>query len=118
MMKGGIVDKVAPPTKGGAFFMLTHKTVFFSSIKELDASVNEVLSTISKEEFYSIEVKEEKGLAFILYEKEEPWKNALCCDCQYWDDQGETSTSGLCHECGQRRRFNCKACKSFKDVRG
>lgn len=97
--------------------MLIHKTVFFSSIKELDASVNEILSGITKDEFYSIEVKEEKGLAFILYEVEEPWANSLCCDCQYWDCQETSSTSGLCHECGQRRRFNSKACKSFKDVR-
>lgn len=99
--------------------MLKLKTVFFSSVKDIDASVNEVLSHISKEDFHSIEFKEDKGLAFILYEEEEPWKNALCCDCQHWDDCGSSdSVSGLCQECGGRRRFNSKACKSFKDVRG
>ena len=98
--------------------MIQIKTVFFKSICELDDSANAFLSTIDSDAFRSIKVEEEKGFAVIIYESKEAWKNAMCCDCQYWDDHGETSTSGLCHELGQRRRFNCKACKRFKDVRG
>lgn len=98
--------------------MLKFKTVFFSCVKEIDASVNEFLNTIDSEAFRSIEVKEEKGLAFILYEAKEEWKDRMCSECQYWDDGGSSdSVSGICHECGGRRRFNCRACEKFKDVR-
>ena len=98
--------------------MLQLKTVFFSSVKELDASVNEFLTGIESESFRSIEVKEDKGMAFILYEVKEKWKERMCYECQYWDDGGSSeSVSGLCQECGGRRRFNCKACNRFKDVR-
>ena len=43
--------------------------------------------------------------------------NAFLASLTSWDDGGETTTSGLCHQCGQRRRFNNKACRSFRDVR-
>lgn len=118
MIVVGIVDKVAPPKKGGAFFMLQLKTVFFSSVKELDASVNEFLTGIETEAFRSIRVEEEKGYAVILYEAQEAWKNRMCADCKYWDDGGSSnSVIGLCQECGGRRRFNCKACDRFIDIR-
>lgn len=98
--------------------MLQLKTVFFSSVKELDASVNEFLKGIESESLRSIEVKEDKGMAFILYEVKEEWKERMCYECQHWDDGGSSdSVSGLCQECGGRRRFNCKACSRFKDVR-
>ena len=98
--------------------MLQLKTIIVKSIADLDTSVNEFLSTIESDAFRSLEVKEEKGLAFILYEVMEGWKERMCCECQYWDDGGSSdSVSGLCQECGGRRRFNCKACNRFKDVR-
>lgn len=98
--------------------MLQLKTVIVKSIEDLDTSVNEFLSTIESDAFRSLEVKEEKGLAFILYEAKESWKGRMCADCQYWDDGNSSdSVSGICHECGGRRRFNCKACDRFKDVR-
>lgn len=98
--------------------MVLIKTVFFSSIKDLDTSVNAFLSTIETEAFRSIRVEEEKGYAVILYEVEEEWKERMCYECQHWDDGGSSdSVSGLCQECGGRRRFNCKACDRFKDVR-
>ena len=118
MILGGIVDRVAPTEKGGAFLMLQIKTIIVKSIEDLDSSVNEFLSGIDSDSFRSIEVKEEKGLAFILYEVKEEWKERMCYECQHWDDGGSAdSVSGLCHECGGRRRFNCNACDRFKDVR-
>ena len=79
--------------------------------------INEFLATIAKEDFVKIDVKE-SGFAVLLFEKKETWANRHCCDCKYWDDCGDTaSVSGLCHECGQRRRFNSKACKQFHDFR-
>lgn len=98
--------------------MVLIKTVFFSSVHEMDDSVNAFLSTIESEAFRSIRVEEAKGYAVILYESEEAWKNRMCSECQYWDDVGSSdSVSGLCHECGGRRRFNCRACDRFKDIR-
>ena len=93
----------------------------FSTLKnsELEREINEFLATIDAEAVKDINIDGMECTAFIQYEIIEEWKNALCCDCQHWDDGGSTSNvSGLCHECGQRRRFNCKACKQFKDVRG
>jgi len=98
--------------------MLQLKTIIVKSIADLDESVNAFLATIDSENFRSIEVKEEKGLAFILYEVKDAWTSRMCSECQYWDDGGSSnSVSGLCHECGGRRRFNCRACDRFKDVR-
>ena len=99
--------------------MLQIKTIFFDDIRSLDDEANAFLATITTEAFRAMEVHEEKGFAIIRYELEEAWKNRLCSECKYWDDGGAAdSTSGLCHECGKRRRFNCKACKFYKDVRG
>ena len=98
--------------------MLQLKTIIVKSIEDLDTSVNEFLSTIESDAFRNLEVKEEKGLAFILYEVKEEWKERMCYECQHWDDGGSSdSVSGLCQECGGRRRFNCKACSRFRDVR-
>ena len=101
--------------------MLQVKIVQECEVNDLNKSINDFLATIKSEDFRDIkyELSDIPLIAIIQYELVEPWAKALCCDCQYWDDQGDTSsTSGLCHECGQRRRFNCKACKNFKDVRG
>ena len=79
--------------------------------------INEFLSTIETEDVIRIDVRE-SGFAVIQYEKKEAWSNRHCCDCKYWDDGGDTaSVGGLCIECGQIRRFNCKACNKFHDYR-
>lgn len=99
--------------------MLQVKSFTLKSIAELDNTVNTFLKTIPEENIKSISIKEESGFVLIQYSIAEEWKKALCCDCQYWDDNGDVeSTSGLCQECGMRKRFNCKACAKFKDVRG
>jgi len=98
--------------------MILIKTVFFSSLKDMDTAVNEFLSTIGDDSFKDIKVEDEKGFAVILYEAQEEWKDRMCSECKYWDDAGQSdSVSGLCHECGGRRRFNCRACDRFKDIR-
>jgi len=96
--------------------MLKVKFVRGKDMETLEANVNEFLALLSSEAVRDI--KPDGASALILYECEEAWKNRMCCECQYWDDGGETTTSGICHECGQRRRFNYKACECFKDVRG
>ena len=84
---------------------------------DLETSINAFLSTMDPEAVKDIKV--DNTGAMVIYEVKEAWCNALCCDCQHWDDGGNVeSVSGLCQECGIRKRFNCKACKHFKDVRG
>ena len=99
--------------------MLQVKVISTVQVTDLESSINEFLTTVDTESVKDISVDVMDSTAVIQYEIVEEWKNALCCDCQHWDDGGSTSNvSGLCHECGQRRRFNCRACKQFKDVRG
>lgn len=95
--------------------MIQIKFVQGKDIQTLENNVNEFLASLTSE---VKDIKTENGTATILYEVLEAWKNRMCCECQYWDDGGEPTTSGICHECGQRRRFNTRACKCFKDVRG
>lgn len=79
--------------------------------------INAFLATIKTEDVRNVDVRE-SGFTVILYEVKEAWVNRICCDCKYFDDGGDSSSvSGVCIECGGRRRFNCKACDKFKDVR-
>lgn len=98
--------------------MLQIKIITVTHLSELDTTVNEFLATLDDEAVKDIKTDIEKGTATIQYAIKEAWKDMMCCDCAYWDDGGEPVTSGLCQECGSRRRFNCKACSHFKDVRG
>ena len=85
---------------------------------DLQDQINRFLSGIDDESVRDIEVDMEKYNAVVKYIMIEAWKNRICADCKYWDDGGESSAvGGLCHELGNRRRFNCKACQSFKDIR-
>ena len=87
--------------------------------KELMASVNDFLKTLDDEAVMDIKVDELTWTAVVQYKVIEAWTKAKCYDCKYWDDDGDPSAvSGMCHECGQRRRFNCKACARFYDIRG
>ena len=94
--------------------MLQIKTIM-SSLSDMDAKVNEFLKTIPEDNVRSIEVND--GFVLIQYIVEETWQKNLCCDCQLWDDT-EGSTVAFCQAKGIRKRFNCKACNQFKDIRG
>lgn len=98
--------------------MLQIEIVTGMTTEEIKGNVNRFLTTLQDEAVKDIKVDAAEGIATILYVIQEEWKKRMCCECQYWDDGGETTTSGLCHQCGQRRRFNYPACKCFNDVRG
>lgn len=97
--------------------MIQFKLVEGKDIATLNNHVNEFLSQIGSEAHKGTQFDFMAMVAAIEYEMVEEWKDHLCCDCQYWDDGGEMTTSGICHETGQRRRFNNPSCKCFKDVR-
>lgn len=98
--------------------MLQIKIVTGVENQDLENEVNRFLTTVDDDAVKDIKVDTSKGIATIQYVIKELWKGQMCCDCKYWDDGGEPTTSGLCQECGQRRRFNAKACERYKDVRG
>lgn len=84
----------------------------------IENDINGFLSTIETDSVKGITWNEPMTIAVVQYEVREEWHGQMCGDCQHWDDSGSSSAvSGLCHECGGRRRFNCKACNRFKDVR-
>ena len=95
--------------------MLQVKFLKGKDTETLENSVNEFLASLSSEAVKDI--KPDGLTTLILYEFKQAWEGNLCCDCQHWDDGGETTTSGLCHQHGQRRRFNYPSCEYFKDVR-
>lgn len=88
-------------------------------LTDLKDKINSFLATIKSDAVRHIEIDIEHITAIIQYEISEAWKNELCCDCSYWDDGGAPdAVNGLCHEKGGRKRFNCRACEAFKDLRG
>lgn len=98
--------------------MIQIKFIHENEIVALETATNEFLQTVETESVKDIKYDFEELVAIVQYELIEEWKNHMCCDCMYWDDGGETGVSGICHETGQRKRFNYKSCKCFKDVRG
>lgn len=98
--------------------MLQIKIIKGGLAEDLNETVNEFLATIHEDAVKDISVDVMKGTAVIQYVVKNAWADRLCSECKYWDDSGSSdAVSGLCHECGGRRRFNCKACAKFKDVR-
>ena len=98
--------------------MLQVEIVTGMTAEEIKRNVNVFLTTLQDDAVKDIKVEASEGIATILYVIQDEWKKRMCCECQYWDDGGETTTSGICHQCGARRRFNYPACECFKDVRG
>ena len=103
--------------------MLQVKILQGTEVADLNKSINDFLATIKSEDVrdikFGLTAENIPLIAIIQYEITEAFVNRKCYDCKYWDDGGSTSAvSGLCHECGQRRRFNCDACSMFKDARG
>lgn len=97
--------------------MIQIKFINENEIAALETATNEFLQTVETESVKDIKYDFEEMVAIIQYELIEEYLKRMCCDCRYWDDGGETGTVGMCQEHGQRRRFNYKACKCFKDVR-
>lgn len=99
--------------------MLQIQIVTGENIERLNINVNKFLATINSDAVKNIDVNVPNLTAIIQYKTKEIWQDRLCSECKYWDDSGSSdAVTGLCQECGGRRRFNCKACESFKDLRG
>lgn len=91
------------------------KIIVGNSYAELETDVNEFLADLS-EDPKSIQFDLDNWSAIIEYDKN---IKAMCCDCKHWDDGGDVEALiGLCQKNGGRKRFSCKSCKDFLDVRG
>ena len=100
--------------------MLQVKILQEAEVADLNESINKFLATVKSDaKEIKVDLNSNPKNAIIQYEVIEAWVNEKCYDCKYWDDGGDSAAvSGLCHECGGRRRFNCNACSHFKDIRG
>ena len=96
--------------------MLQVKFVLGCDALDLTESLNRTLSNM-EEEIADIKFVDSKTAA-IIFKVAEEYLDRLCCDCSFWDDSNSTSNLiGLCQFCGKRKRFNDKACRSYKDIR-
>lgn len=98
--------------------MIQIELVEGKNIRSLKNAANDFLKSYDTESIQDISFDFDHMVAVIKYELGAEWVNRICSECQYWDDSGSSdAVSGLCQEHGGRKRFNCKACKEFKDVR-
>ena len=85
--------------------------------RDLTNQVNAYLEKIKSKEDPKVDIDFKNVAAVVSYT--ESVGNNLCCECRYFDDgDSPDSLIGLCQEHGGRKRFNCKSCKEFKDIRG
>lgn len=89
------------------------KIISETSFNEMEVGINNFLSTLTQDP-QNIKYDFDKCVAVIEYEKVEG--KFLCCDCKFWDDNGD-NLIGLCQRCGGRKRFSDKSCNKFEDRR-
>lgn len=98
--------------------MIQIKIINSENLEKLNDSINSFLAGISNDSVRDISVDLNSLIGIIQYDIKEEWLSQMCCDCQHWDDSGQSSSVvGLCQICGGRKRFNSKACSEFVDVR-
>lgn len=88
------------------------KIISGTNLESLEDNLNAFLEGLDDEPSVKYDLA---NLAAVVEFK--PAQNCLCCDCKFWDDNGDNLV-GLCHRCGGRKRFSDKACNKFEDVRG
>lgn len=94
--------------------MLQTRAIFGTDLPDLFETLNNELTKIDSEK---VEIKYFLDNLTIVIEFEESY-NRLCCECQHWDSSNGTSdVNGFCQLSGNRKRFNCRACKNYKDIR-
>ena len=98
--------------------MLQIKLVEGVDIRSLNEACNKFLAGLDADCVQEIKTDYKELIVLIQYVANEEWKSRMCCECQFWDDGGEPTMSGLCQCRGGRRRFDNKACNCFKDVGG
>lgn len=95
--------------------MIKTKFIEGTDRDDLERKLNQALEEIESEP--KIKYFESKWMAVIEETIEEAYKGRLCCDCSFWDDVGNSSLANFCTITGKKMRYNCKACRRFKDLR-
>ena len=98
------------------FFMLQTKFVQGINLTDLNERLNQALSEITSKE-PSIKYFLDDNLAIIEYRTNEAYQNRLCSECAHWEDTGNGTLVNFCTQDGKRKRYNCKACPMYKDLR-
>ena len=94
--------------------MLKTKFIEGEDRQDLEQKLNKALEEIDGSP--KIQYFENRWMAVIEYQEKPEYEGRLCCDCKFWDDDGR-SLANFCTMTGKRTRYNCKACKQFKDLR-
>ena len=89
------------------------KLVEGKNAQALETNLNEFLSTLTQN---PTSIKYDFAVMTAVVEYETMMKGAICCDCRFWDDNGD-NLIGLCQRCGGRKRFSEHACNCFVDIR-
>lgn len=95
--------------------MLQTKFILGTDMPDLERSLNKFLSELSAESV--CKYFPESCLVVVEYKTDEEYKTSLCCECSMWDSPNSSNLYGFCQLKGDRKRFNCKACPSYKDIR-
>ena len=90
------------------------KIISKSTFDEMEVEINNFLSTLPQNPT-NIKYDLENCITIIEYDCVRA--GAICCECKFWDDNGD-NLIGLCQRCGGRKRFSDKACNKYEDVRG
>lgn len=93
--------------------MLQTKFVMGTDLPDLNQSLNMALSQI-KSDNVKINYFLDNLTAVVEYNTSEDYANRLCCECSEWEEIKTGGMSGICHACGKKKRFSCRACESFK----
>lgn len=97
--------------------MLQTRFISGDDMSDLERNLNDALRSVKGKP--TVKYFETSWTAVIETEIESEYEKRLCCECSLWDDGGSSSSlSGFCTMTGQRKRYNCRACEEYKDVRG
>ncbi|MBQ1571415.1 MAG: hypothetical protein IIZ78_09845 [Clostridiales bacterium] len=95
--------------------MLKTKFIEGDDRQDLERKLNAALEEIEGKP--RIQYFESKWLAVIEHEIEEAYQKRLCSECAHWEDTGNGTLVNFCTQDGKRKRYNCKACPMYKDLR-
>ena len=85
------------------------------NIENLENEINRFLAEIPDDPI-SLKYDFENLRAIVEYNSVN--RNAICCECKFWDDGGKhDALIGLCQRCGGRKRFSDKVCGKYEDIR-
>lgn len=97
--------------------MIQVKFILGVDLPDLNETLNSFLQTVNSDDVNINYDHIDDLLIIVEYEKDEPYKRSICSECQNWQENSPSSLVGLCQAKGHRKRFDCKACSAYVDIR-